>query len=200
MNNRKTIAILTGILLSAAGTAQVQAQSDPERTFRSTMMFLVNGIRDSYPCDIPMTDEGTTTATCHDHEVIDLKTNRIIGTATDATADVVEVDGGLVGTGTTTFRLDSGTFVVRGRGSIQPVLHGSPTQSGWPVTNIAGIFPENGENNVLSEHGTGRYRDAEGTFTLLGALDMTNSASGQGAYHCVYFIYLERDGRPIVAR
>lgn len=197
MKTLTTVAALFCLAAAAGHAPQASATTEQERSFRSTMILLLNGIRNSYQCQIPATELGTVTASCHDHEVIDLATNRIVGWATDATADVTPTENGLVGTGTTFFHLTHGDFVVRGTGSIQPVLYGSPVQSGSPVTHIAGIFPNNGENNVLSELGTGRYQGAEGTFTLLGALDMTNAAQGQGAYHCMYFIYLERDGRPI---
>lgn len=155
------------------------------------LLWLINGTKNSYTCEIPPTDLGTTEATCHDHDIINLKTGQIIGTATDATADVVPANGGLVGTGTTFFHLPQGTLVVRGTGTIQPVLHGNPQLDGHPVTHIAGIFPEPNANNVLS--GTGVFEGTEGTFVLLGALDLTNAAQGLASYHCLYDMDLKMD-------
>ena len=155
------------------------------------LLWLINGTKNSYTCEIPPTDLGTTEATCHDHDIINLKTGRIIGTATDATADVMPTSEGLVGTGTTFFHLPQGSLVVRGTGTIQPVLHGNPQLDGHPVTHIAGIFPEPHDNNVLN--GTGVFEGTEGTFVLLGALDLTNAAQGQGSYHCLYDMDLKMD-------
>ena len=160
---------------------------------RENMLLLLGGIRRSYECEVPATDRGTTKASCHDHEVIDMKTNKIIGHAVDATTDMETVDGGLVGTGTTFFYLKDGSFVVRGRGTIQPVLHGDPIHSGSQVTHIAGIFPDNGEDNIMTSEGTGKYEDATGTFSLLGALDLSNAGEGIASYYCVYVIDMEYD-------
>lgn len=193
----KTITRIIVLFLAAVLTQTVLAgdrkKYDPYKITRYTerldMLLLINGIKNTYECSIPATDRGTVVATCHDHDVIDLRTNRIIGTAVDATADVDSVSTGFVGTGTTFFYLKNGSFVVRGRGTIQPILHGAPVMNGSPVTHIAGIFPEAGDNHVLS--GSGVYRNASGTFSLLGALDLTRSAEGQSAFNCIYLINLD---------
>ncbi len=176
------------------GVANTAASSEHSHPYveREQMLLLLNGTRTSFECDIPATDRGTVVAMCHNHEVIDLKTNKIIGTATDATADVDEVNGGLVGTGTTFFHLKNGSFVVRGRGTIQPLLVGNaPVIAGNPVTHIAGIFPEQGETNILTELGSGKYKDATGTYILLGGIDLSKSDEGISTYHCIYEIDLD---------
>lgn len=152
------------------------------------LLWLIEGAKDLYECEVPETDQGSTLATCHDHEIIDLHTNRVIGTATDATTDVTEDGEGLIATGTTFFHLRQGDLVIRGRGTIQPMLEGEPILNNAHVTHIAGIFPEPDANNVID--GTGLFKDAEGTFSLLGALDLTNMAEGQSQFHCVYLINL----------
>lgn len=155
-------------------------------------LWLLNGIRNTYECEIPPTDMGTTIAGCHDHEIIDLKSNQILGVATDATADVSQVGDALIATGTTTFHLPQGMLMIRGRGAIQPMPAeaGTPELDRSPMTHIAGIFPNHAdENNVIG--GTGLFKNARGTFGLLGALDLTNSGENQAKFHCVYFIDLE---------
>jgi len=189
------IAFFTAIIIATIAQpvfADKKNKYDPysvnKNTERLEMLLLINGIKNTYECAIPGTDRGTVTATCHDHDVIDLKTNRIIGSAVDATADVDQIDAGLVATGTTFFKLKNGSFVIRARGTIQPVLYGDPVLNGSPVTHIAGIFPQAGDNHVLS--GTGVYKNATGTFSLLGAIDLSNSAEGQAAFNCIYKINL----------
>ena len=196
-NLNKILIILTAILVAQPVLADNKRKYDPYQVNRQTerveMLLLLNGIKNTYECSIPATDRGTVLATCHDHDVIDLRTNKIIGTAVDATADVDAVDSGFVATGTTSFYLKNGSFVIRARGSIQPILEGAPVLDGSPVTHIAGIFPQAGDNHVLS--GTGVYRHASGTFNLLGALDLTNSSVGQSAFHCIYTINLDLNRR-----
>lgn len=182
------------LVLTAIGITNTAVSSGHRYPYveHENMLLLLNGTRISYECEIPATNRGTVDAMCHDHEVIDMRTNKIIGKATDATADVDDHNGGLVGTGTTFFYLKNGSFVVRGRGTIQPLIYGSaPVNAGNPVTHIAGIFPEQGETNILAGLGTGRYKNATGTFTLLGALDLSRSDEGIATYHCVYAIDLD---------
>lgn len=191
---KKILVMASAVLIAgsafASGGGYKNADKVGKNTERLQLLWLINGTKNTYDCVIPATDRGTVDATCHNHDLIDLKTNKIIGTAVDATADVDAVENGFVGTGTTFFYLKNGSLVVRGRGSIQPVLvDGSPMIEDRPVTHIAGIFAEPGANNVLS--GTGVFKNATGTFTLLGALDLANSANGQQSFHCLYEIELE---------
>ena len=189
LQKNKLLLLLMAIMtITSVHSAFAQANDDDE-VINVQFLWLLDGIRNTYECGVPETDEGTTVATCHDHEIIDLRTNRIIGTATDATADVSAVDGGLVATGTTFFRLPQGNLTIRGRGTIQPMLEGNPMLDNSPVTHIAGIFPEPGANDVLG--GTGAFEGAKGTFGLLGALDLTNAAQGQSKFHCVYLFNLQ---------
>jgi hypothetical protein len=168
---------------------------------RVTHLWLIGGTQDIFECEIPPTDRGTTKADCHKHNLIDLTTDRVIGTVLDATADV-DADGeALIATGTTTFTIaDQGTLTIRGRGTIQPVKFGTP-QFKWtsrglpdqpvtPITHIAGIFPNDPrENMVLS--GTGIYEGAQGRFALFGALDLSQSEQGQATFNCIYKIDLK---------
>lgn len=163
-------------------------------------LWLIGGTQDIFECEIPPTDRGSTKADCHNHNLIDLTTDRVIGTVLDATTDV-DADGeALVATGTTTFTITGqGTLTIRGRGTIQPVKFGTPefkwisrglpNQPATPISHIAGIFPNPGENMILS--GTGIYEGAQGTFALFGALDLSQSAQGRATFNCIYKIDLK---------
>ena len=189
--------IVTAIFASTIFATSISAVFAQGRSGNETVhkqyLWLIEGNRVFFECDIPETEQGSTKATCHDHEIIDLHNNRVIGRATDATADInADFEGdGMVATGTTFFKLRQGNFTVRGRGTIQPILEGNPTLNDAPVTNIAGIFPEPGENQVIE--GTGIFEGAEGTFTLLGALDTTNFAGDVpgSQFFCVFVIDLQ---------
>ncbi|MDQ2696816.1 MAG: hypothetical protein M3Z21_15850 [Pseudomonadota bacterium] len=187
----KLIVLLACIVL--ADTALAAHQNN--RTYRPPvkrefveMLLLLKGLKNTYPCQIPATDQGTTSATCVDFDVIDLKTNRIVGTATDTTADVAPEGTGLVATGTTFFRFPQGTLVVRGRGSIQPTLVGPAILNRAQITHIAGIFPPSADANAVLS-GTGRYRNATGSLVLLGALNLDN-APVQEQFFCLFLLRL----------
>ena len=198
---RKSRLAFLVVSMCLVSTATAEHFNDPnitEDTVNVRYLWLLNGIRNTYECEIPPTDQGTTVANCHDHEIIDLKSGEILGMATDATADATMEGTAIVATGTTTFRLPQGTLIIRNRGVIQPMTPGggTPTYERSPVTHIAGIFPDDpDENNVIG--GTGIFRNATGNFALLGALDLTNSASGQAKFHCVYFMDLKLDRRVV---
>ena len=192
MEKTINIRILIAVFLSLFSIAGFADDQEKEYV-KVQYLWLLDGLKDTYECEIPETDQGSTIANCHDHKIIDLNKNKIIGVATDATADVEVVGDGLVATGTTFFNLPEGNLVIRGRGTIQPMLDGEPVLNRAPVTHIAGIFPDEGENMVID--GTGIFRNATGTFGLLGALDLTDSANGQAQFNCVYFLnlLLEKD-------
>lgn len=180
--------LVTAVIAACVVTGEASAHHKQQQN----LLLLLDGRKNVYECEIPATDRGTTIASCHDHDVINLKTGKVIGTATDSTADVEEIGDGLVATGTTFFRLKHGALTLRGRGTIQPSLVGQPVLDNAPVTHIAGVFPNPGDNQVLE--GTGRYAHATGTFALLGALDLSQAAQGIEKFHCVYTIALDLAG------
>jgi hypothetical protein len=169
---------LTIVGCSLAGQASAHHKKED-------LLLLLDGRKNTYDCEIPATDRGTTTASCADHDVIDLRTRKVIGVAVNTAADVDQVGDGFVATGTTFFRLKNGTFTLRGRGTIQPVLEGKVFNNA-PVTHFAEIFPDLDEPQVLG--GTGKYKDASGTFALLGALDLSKLQQREEQFHLVYFI------------
>lgn len=181
--------VLTAVIAACVVTGEASADHGQQQD----LLLLIDGRKNVYECEIPATDLGTTIASCHDHDVIDLKTGKVIGTATDATADVEAIGDGLVATGTTFFHLKHGAFTLRGRGTIQPTLVGQPVLANATVTHIAGIFPNEGDNQVLE--GTGKYAHATGTFSLLGALDLSQATEGILTFHCVFSIALDLAGK-----
>jgi hypothetical protein len=204
--------VLIGSVFSHPAVAQSQPQSQspapaaeesavPENTRARAVSFLwvLTGTEEIFPCDIPVTEAGTTRGECHRHQVLDLMTNKIIGTALDTSADVEVVGSGLTALGTTTFNITGlGSLVVRGRGSIQPTLvkgaqfvwksRALPGLQPTPITNIASITPTQPfQNMVLS--GTGVFTGATGPFALFGALEA--SKPDRQTFNCIFKIDLE---------
>ena len=99
------------------GTAQAIASDDGDRqeansdqTRQQQQVFRITGGGTTYPCTVPVTNLGTTAATCVDADITDLKTGEFVGRFTDALADAqFTPDGGFVITSTVTFRLPLGS-------------------------------------------------------------------------------------------
>ncbi|MCH8805749.1 MAG: hypothetical protein IH986_06650 [Planctomycetes bacterium] len=124
---------------------------------------------------------------CFDVDLVDAASGRIIGRGTDCLDlnSIVPDPSGGAGfsiSNTQFFHLPGGTIKSRHRTTIQPVLEGSPG-----ITHITGAIPA--APNILG--GTGRYRDAEGTVRLTGAVDLSRLA-GENiiTFDCVFRIDL----------
>jgi hypothetical protein len=125
-------------------------------------------------------------ALCFDLDMIDLKTGRKIGGATDCLSNIQPVGDGIALVGRTIFNFPGGTLVTRGLTSVQPTTHGSPT-----LTHITGAVPAPGENSVLA--GTGRFKGASGSARLSGGVKMEPLADGrlQITFDCVFVLDLK---------
>ncbi len=126
---------------------------------------------------------------CFDIDLIDIKTGKIIGTASDC-LEVLGMDecGGLRVIGTTVFNFQGGTLISRGLTSVQPVTHGSVDR-----THITGSIPSEGDNSIL--HGTKRFKNAAGPVRLSGAVSMQPDLPSTGeltiSFDCLFVIELE---------
>jgi hypothetical protein len=109
----------------------------------------------------------TSEGNCFDVDLLDVMTDRSIGTATRCFTDVNTVNGGMVLTDTTFFRLQEGTIVARSRTTVQSALDGSSD-----VTHIATAIPAPLATTVLPDAGSGVFKGVPGTTRLAGAMDM----------------------------
>jgi hypothetical protein len=96
-------------------------------------------------------------------------TDRSIGTATRCFTDVNTVNGGMVLTDTTFFRLQEGTIVARSRTAVQPAL---ALDGSSDVTHIATAIPAPLTTTILPDPGSGVFKGVPGTTRLAGAMDM----------------------------
>jgi hypothetical protein len=167
--------MMTFLVLTPASAEKVDHQ-------RQQFVLQLKGIAQPRPCTIPITPQGTTLADCYDVDLIDLQTGHIIGTATDAIADMAPSGTGFTVTNTTYFNLPQGTIVARGVVTLQPTLVPTPG-----VSVITGAFPQLGEYNILS--GTGRFKNATGISRLSGGADM--SIPGQVGFDCIFVLDVE---------
>ena len=160
-----------------------------ERQFIGKQLVLnAKGKAETYLCEIPPTDIGTTQALCFDVPLFNMKTGAYVGTLTDALADVSPTDGGgLAVTATSTFTFTEWrkkpSFTTRVRGNVQPFVDGSEI-----MTHITGYAPYPGENNIIS--GTKQFQHATGSARESGAVNLTYFQGQPGDEVDIDFIWV----------
>ena len=129
-------------------------------------------------------------AICFDTDLVDLKTNRVVGMATDCLSDVTPFGDGLKLIGTTYFHLPQGTLITRGNTTVQPVGHETTSVTGQTFTHITGAA---GSGNAIIG-GDGRFAGVSGTSRLSGMVSMENFAGNVGdpiVFDCLFVIDLD---------
>jgi len=132
----------------------------------------------------------TDLAWCFDVDLVDMKNQQTIGTATDCLSDVTPTGTGVALVGTSYFHTPFGDLVTRGNTSVQPVFHPTVTPDGQNMTHITGAA---GTGNAIID-GTRRFEGATGTVRLSGMVDMTNFAGNVGdpiTFNCLFIIDLD---------
>jgi hypothetical protein len=120
-------------------------------------------------------------ATCFDLDLVDAKTGKVIGQASDCLSSINMVGDGLMLTGTTFFFFPGGTLVAEGLTTVQPVLHGSAD-----FTHITGAIPSPSGNGVV--YGDGKFKNANGPVRLSGAVNLSALGDGLITFDCVFII------------
>lgn len=67
-------------------------------------------------------DEVDDDAICFDVNLVDMKNNHVIGTATDCLSNITPTGTGLSLVGTSFFHMPQGTIIPRGKTTVQPIL------------------------------------------------------------------------------
>jgi len=123
-------------------------------------------------------------AVCFDLDLVDVKTGKVIGTASDCLSGITPslTDNGIMLTGTTFFFFPGGTLISQGLTTVQPVLHGSSD-----FTHITGAVPSPGDNGVI--YGDGKFKNASGLVRLSGAVNLSAlNSDGLITFDCVFII------------
>lgn len=127
-------------------------------------------------------------ANCWDVDLVDARTGRVIGTASECLA-FADLDGqGPKPVATTTFNFREGTLVQRGKMTLQPVLWDPANNPDVDsdVTLVTGAFPAPGTNNII--YGTGQFSGATGHVRLSGAA--RDHGNGTATLDCIFIIDL----------
>jgi len=184
MKKKNTICkVLTMVAVScAAGSLLASEPADP----RLVVILEGNNLQ-GYPSTVPDIDgDGIDDdAFCFDGNVVDAKTDLVIGTGQECLAATAE---GL-NIATTTLHFPSGSLTVRGKISVWPVQ--------WdPATNpdvdpnvglVTGYFPGPGTNNIIAS--SGRFAGRTGRMRLSGAA--LDYGDGTANLNCVFIIDLD---------
>jgi hypothetical protein len=136
-----------------------------------------------------MPDPGT----CWDMNMVDAKTNTVIGKASDCLS-FFDLDGtGVKPVGTTFFRFPQGTLVSRGKNTAQPVLWDPANNADVDpnMTMVTGAFPAPGMNNILS--GTQAFARARGHVRFSGAVRIHPDGLTV-TFSCIFIINLYGPG------
>ena len=184
----KTLILVVASLFSAAIYGPALADKGSDGRFELNL----RGSGDMYMDVVPDIDgDGVDDpAICFDTDLIDLKTNRVIGTATDCLSNVTPIGSGLGLIGTTYFHLPQGTLITRGKTTVQPVLHETVSASGQTFTHITGAA---GSGNAIIG-GDGRFASVTGTSRLSGMVNMENFSGNVGepiVFDCLFVIDLD---------
>lgn len=129
-------------------------------------------------------------AICFDVDLVDMKNQQFIGTATDCLSNITPAGAGVKLVGTSYFHTPFGDLVTRGNTSVQAVFHPTATPDGQNMTHITGAA---GTGNAIID-GTRRFDGATGTVRLSGMVDMTNFDGNVGdpiAFNCLFIIDLD---------
>ncbi len=153
-------------------------------------IFNLVGTATAYQGMVPSLDgQGEMEADCFDVDLVDLKNQRLIGTATDCLS-VQEIMGEaefirLIGT--TTFNLPQGTLTTQGLTTVAKVMQVTNTPAIGEVTHFTAAAGT--DNAILG--GTSRFRNATGTVRLSGMVNLSELGSGVITFDCIFVIDLD---------
>src|SRR5215471_20851037 len=142
-----TIAMLTIVL----GVFANAAAPDHGRTL--IVRLKGRAIGATRPIPLVEATKATSEGNCFDVDLLDVVTDRSLGTATRCFTDINTANGNMVLTDTTLFRLREGTIVSRSRTTVQPVLDGSSD-----ITHIATAIPTPAATTILPDAGSGVFK------------------------------------------
>jgi len=123
--------------------------------------------------------------------LIDMATNRKVGTGNDCLGQIVNDNGAISLQGHTFMDFwgenDVETLMVQGRITVQPVTVPTTSPNGMMVTHVTGSASE-GDGGVIG--GSGIYDGATGNNRLSGLVDMTSFGSGGDhiIFDCIFRI------------
>lgn len=132
-------------------------------------------------------------ALCFDIDLVDLKSNKIIGGATDCISDEqINVDG-VEFIGTTYLYFADGVIATRGTVSVRSVEEENIVlRTGQKITNLTGSATTG--NTFIEGENTGIYENRTGNTRISGMINTENFAFNEGDeqfFDCIFEIHLD---------
>jgi len=164
------------LYLSSAASAAGLGNNIAVRLVGTADKFIGDTLFESFGLSLPAEGE----IWCYDLDLVDVKSGKVIGSASDCLTNISPVGGGVALTGTTFFFFHGGTVVTRGLTTVQPTTHGSAD-----FTHITGAIPQAGDNNVI--YSDGKFTTASGSARLSGAVNLENFPA-QATFDCAFIL------------
>ncbi len=127
-------------------------------------------------------------ALCFDLELVDMKTNEVVGKATDCISNMQEVDKGFSLLGTSYFMVEKGIFkgkfTTRGQTTVQPQTGDSDL-----ITHFTGSYPSEMDMNGIIET-SDSFLDLKGSVRVAGAVNLSNYSEEypEIKFDCIFII------------
>lgn len=187
MNIKIILMIVMSIFLGVSSNVSAKSQGGGNH-----FVFNLIGSGNMYESFVPDIDGDTIDdpALCFDTELVNMKNQQTIGTATDCLSNITPTGTGVALVGTSYFYMPNGTLITRGNTTVQPVLHPTVTPGGQNITHITGA---SGNGNAIIG-GTGRFANQTGTVRLSGMVNMTNFGGNVGdpiVFDCLFIVDLD---------
>lgn len=187
MNIKTVLIVVMSICLGMSSSVSAKSKGGGHH-----FVFNLIGPGNMYESYVPDIDGDTLDdpAICFDIELVNMKNQKVIGTATDCLSNVTPVGTGVALVGTTYFHMSNGTLITRGNTTVQPVLHQTTTPNGQNITHITGA---SGTDNAIIG-GTGRFANKTGTVRLSGMVDMsgfTGNVDDPIVFDCLFIVDLD---------
>ena len=157
----------------------------------ATQQQLVVALRGDDLVGVPSADLGLgDVGTCFTGDLVDLKTNNVIGTAVDCLDNITDVSGAqpagtqLTLDGTAFFNFPEGQLVSEAKTTVSALQYNPGLQDGF--THATGSPAPSVGSNIIS--GTEAFQNADGTVRLSGLVNLHEN--GNISFDCVFVINL----------
>ncbi len=185
-------ALVLGLSAGLASLGLMMFGGNSNTTEAAPQHQLVVALRGDDLVGVPSGDLGLgDVGTCFTGDLVDLKTNNVIGTAVDCLDNITDVSGKkqppgtqLTLDGTAFFNFPQGQLVSEAKTTVSALQYIPGLQDGF--THTTGSPAPSVGSNIIS--GTKDFQNADGTVRLSGLVNL--HASGNISFDCVFVINL----------
>jgi hypothetical protein len=195
--NRTNIQIFLFLFIIIFSGVSVAGDNGDHHENSEHLVLKLHGTGFMYSMEVPGMEEGDDPmeAMCFELDVIDMKSNEIIGSGTDCMSNVeMKEDGNVALVGTTYFYLPEGQLIARGAITVQPVPEdfNLVSANGHPYSHITGSANTSDHNSIIG--GTGKFENSSGRMRLSGMVDMTQFTMTEDdpiTFSCLFVVDLD---------